>query len=784
MTVAFVGGMASGTTPGMAMALPLAALAFLVASLVCRGGRRLVATGALLTGYFFLGTSAQQLARQSVQRQPLLRLYQSLGERGFEGPCLLNGVLRAEPTFNPQTVELQLSVEELRLRGTRRAAAGNLNLHVRGDPELRRSLTDLEAGDRVSVWATLYRPRGFLNPGGFQVEAYLARTGVSMSGSTKSSLLVERQASAGRWSLARKGSQARGFVRHRIREAFDSMDGGEVPGVLIALLIGDRSLIPPWAEKLHQESGIFHVIVISGAHVALLAWLVYGALRWSGFNRTPALVALLITLPLYAALCGGGPSVVRAATMGAGVVGARLLSLDVSAVNGLAVSALLLLAFRPLDLEDPGFQLSFAATLAIVVVAEPLARRLTVRLGRLGHLFAISLAAQAAVVPILAWHFQRLTLGSVAASVLAIPLAAGSLGAGALLLILSPVPWLGGALAWLAWVQVKALTVCSQFVVGVPGASLRVPQPGRGWLCLYFGLLAMLFLSRLRVRRCAAVLLCLATLWLPFGWAPSASPGLRLMALDVGHGDCLLLTLPDGRRILVDGGGSFDRSFDVGERVVVPALLRLGIRSLHAVVLTHSDFDHLGGLAAVVSNLDVEEIWEGRPDWALPDYRDLMEKARDRGVRVRRLRAGEEIHFDGVEMQVLSAGTDSLRNGNNDSVVLRVCYGRACILLTGDAERELEQALIRSGRRLRADVLKVGHHGSRTSTSSAFLEAVRPHLAVISTGAGNPYLPSARVVNRLRARGVTCFRTDLDGAVSIGLDRWGGIQMETFRNRP
>ena len=487
---AFVGGIVSGIAPPLESTVALS-VSFLAAAVsTCRGGRRLAATVLLLASYFFLGTSSRLLVEQTFERQPLLRFYNSIGKAGFENPCFLEGTLRVEPEQRPRATKLLMNVTSVRVGGTTSLDgldAGNVSLNVRGEPELRRSLSSLDADDRVSLWATLRRPRGFQNPGGFDLEAYLARRGISMYGSVKSALLVERGTPAFSASPGRLGSRAREFVRRRIREAFRRIGvGEEVPGVAVALLIGDRSLIPPWAEKLYQESGTFHVIVISGAHVALLVWVLYRVLRWSGIDQTPALRMLLIALPLYAVLCGGRPSVVRAVTMCCAIVGAKLLSLEVSAFNRLAASALLLLACRPLDIYDPGFQLSFAATVSIIGLGRPMSHFFGPRLGGVGHALGISIAAQAAVVPILAWHFQRLTPAAVLASIVAMPLAAGSLVAAALLLLVAPLPWIGEALAWLVWLQIKGLALCGQVAIALPGGSMRVPSPGWLWLWCYF----------------------------------------------------------------------------------------------------------------------------------------------------------------------------------------------------------------------------------------------------------------------------------------------------------
>jgi competence protein ComEC len=280
------------------------------------------------------------------------------------------------------------------------------------------------------------------------------------------------------------------------------------------------------------------------------------------------------------------------------------------------------------------------------------------------------------------------------------------------------------------------------------------------------------------------VALVLLTIWLvvqPQHKTPSNR--LRLTALDVGHGDALLIELPSEKRILVDGGGSYRQTFDVGENVVVPALLHLGVLELDAVVVTHADSDHVGGVPAIVSNLRVGEIWLGAPAWHRPGYRELRARARDHHVPVKRIRARNEMQLGQARFRVLSGGTAGEYAGgsNDESIVLRVRYGKAVVLLMGDAGEAVERRLIHSGESLRADVLKVGHHGSLSATLPAFLEAVGPRVAIVSTGGSGLFrLPSPRTLQRLSARSIATLRTDRDGAVTVSLDRNGRMEIETF----
>lgn len=762
------------------------------AGIASRRGASLPASAFLLLAYFLLGRAAHELARAHVERQPLAEAYLALEEGEREEPCLLEGRLRAEPRQGSSAYALDVSVERLVRGRDSRECRGGARLQVPRTESASR-LTALAAGDRVRLWARLRRARGLLNPGRFEVEEHLARLQISLVGSVKSALLVDRVEKAPLGSPERLASSARRFARERVQAAFgwterpseDRPD--EAAGVVLAMLVGDRSGIPTWTERLYQEAGTFHVIAISGAHVALLALMLYGGLRRAGLLERPALAVLTVAIPAYGLVCGATPSVARAALMALTVVGARFLSLEAAPANALALSALVLLAARPLDLGDPGFQLSFLATATIIGLTGPIAARLKGGGKRFGRWMAVSLAAQTGVFPVLAWHFQRVTPAAVPANLVAVPASAGLLVVGGALLLFQPVPGLGRLLSYAAYFLVKLLTWSSLAATSVPGGSFRVSPPSTAWMTAYLVALAVALVSRGRWRGVSAVLLVLLAA-LAAAWPERPTPeDLTLTAIDVGHGDALLVEIPGGGRVLVDGGGSHDPAFDVGESVVVPFLLHHGIKSLRAVVLTHPDRDHLGGLAAVVSNLRVGEIWAGPAAWELDSYRELRRRAAERSVPLKRLRAAEEIPLGPARIEVLAAGwageakAARARGYNAQSLVLRVRYGAAAMLLAGDAEAELERRLAQSRVPLRADVLKIGHHGSRSSTSPLFLEAVRPRVALISAGRSGAFrLPSERVIHRLRERGIVTYRTDRDGSVSISLSQAGSIRVTSF----
>lgn len=704
----------------------------------------------------------------------------TLGADRLARPVFLEGFLLGEAEdFGPRT---SLTLNVARLAAARREWRVRGEARINVDGVHRERLRGLARGARVGLWARVSEPRLPGNPGGRTI-----RGPIALFGSTKSALLVrERERGPAPWRVLAR-------FRTRIRERLRAGDfPPDVRAVVAAMLIGDRTLAPPDTERAFRDAGTLHLMAVSGLHVGLLSLLVYGAVVLAGMRRRHALLLLLLVLPLYAALCGGRPSVVRAVLMAVVVILGLRRGLLGEALNGLGLAALALLAFSPWNALDVGFQLSFGATLAIVAAFRPRdpaetswerpARWRTWILAPLG----VTLAAQLATFPIIAWHFGRVVFGGLLVAVPAGLLAGPILGLGIAWLALAEAGPLGQGLGVLLTICTETLIGLSEWGAGLSFGAFPVARPSPVWLVLWLGLAVIVLVVR-GARRLfpAAALVVLALSTVPR--SDRADGVLRLTALDVGMGDALVLGLPRGGAVLVDAGAAF-AGWNAGEAVIAPFLAERRHRRLRAAIPTHGDLDHVGGFPAVFRDFGVDEVREGAgtAEDARRAVRRMHRERIERGIPLRRLRTGERFELGGARFAVLLAGDhESAWEGrpNERSLVLAVDYAGRRLLLTGDAGETTERVLIaRYGAALRSDVLKVGHHGSRFSTSPQFLAAVAPRVAIVSVRADpRRRLPDEGVLERLRKSGARVVRTDESGAVTVAIAPDGRLSVDTFR---
>jgi competence protein ComEC len=716
-----------------------------------------------------------------------------IAERDAIGPpsrCDLSAVVESSPVWSDGTASFVAEVTRADCSG--RALPVPFVARLHGGPD------SLARQDRVHVIADLAPVQLFRNLDTADPTPNAARQSIVLTGGVLSLDLLKRH-----WGFCTFIDRARAHARKRIAETF----APAASAMARALVLGENDLSPEDALAF-RKSGLSHMLAVSGTHlvfavVALVHGLTFMLVRIERLSArfVVSRFANLLGVPLsliYADFAGGGGSAWRAAFMLSVAFLARALGRKPVTVRTFGLSTLIFAALDPLCAFDLSFMLSVAATAGLIWLGRPLAERcerIRSRVLRfLALSFATTLSATIPCAPLLALLASGVTIAGLVANVLAAPL--GETVALPLCLahlLLSPIPALERGVALVAS---GALLIVKRIAIASADASflgLTLPEPGRfqlaavvvfvvGLAVLRAGQLTLLAPRvRQHLRACWFVAFMVA-----FGGLELATRGagrptglLRASALDVGQGDSNLVDLPDGALLLIDGGGFVGSPVDPGKAVVLPVLRARRRSHVDIVVLSHPHPDHFTGLASALQELDVGEFWDtgqGEAEGAGPVYADLLRSLRERGVPIRHPDelCGTPRFFGRAVLRVLAPcpAFTPHRGANDNSIVISIEYETRRFLFTGDAEHEEELELLQThGAELQADYLKVGHHGSRTSTSEAFLSAVAPALATVSCGVrnrfGHPHLPT---IERLAAHEVRMLRLDRSGSVMVTTD--------------
>jgi len=644
-------------------------------------------------------------------------------------------------------------------------------------PEIRRGRLEVrsarspvvEVGDRVRVRGTvrpLPEPR---NPGDPRPTQ---RAGRSRIGGLLVADHVEVTSRGTGLPVLREAARAREALRLVYHAVLPPPYGTVLSALVLGTEVEDETL-----ERAFRDAGLAHVLVASGAQLAIVAAALYALLRrarpWVRGSAT------LVGIFAFALLSGWEPSMARALVMATVAVGATLLRREADPVTAFALAAVVLLVANPLLVEDVGWQLSFAATWGLIALAPPIAGRLGGLPRRARDLLSSTIGAQAAVLPFLLWHFGRTSLLSLPANLLALP------AVGVLVPLGLVIGFLGAVWAPLAWPLVPFAELMCGFVVlvaraatSVPGAFVALPPPP--WWAIPASVLALGVGARtLRGVRPVVWIALLAAgcaAWQGLSVHPDR---LRVTFLDVGQGDSIVVRTPGGRTMVIDGGPD--------GWATVRFLRHEGVGRIDLVVLSHPHADHVAGLLPLLENFAVGGVLDVGYPHPTPPYRRFLGAVAARGVLYHRARRGLEVTLDdGLRVRVLWPETQFIagRSGvNENSIVLRLVHREIAFLFPGDVEENAEAALVSSGETLHADVLKVPHQGSRTSSTEPFLREVRPRIAVLSVGRANPFgHPHPRTLRRYDHLGVRVYRTDRDGAVSVASDG-RTLWVQTMRRR-
>jgi competence protein ComEC len=568
-----------------------------------------------------------------------------------------------------------------------------------------------------------------------------------------------------------------GAVQTRLVELFP-----RAAGLATALVWARKEGLDPETRDAFSRAGTAHLLAISGFHVGVVGGLLLMVLGHLGAPYTCRALLATLGVWIYVLVIGAPDAALRAAILLSVLVGGRVLDRPVAPLGALAAAFVAFLFFDPGGLTRPGFQLSFAGAMGLVLGYRPLTERVSgwsrIRLPRVLVTGAASgIAATLATLPLVAWHFGRVSLVGIPVTLLAAPLVACAIpGVFATLLVSLFHMGLAGFLA----PGVESVLLLFAWVVrsgaALPFASVWVSGPTvlAGALGTALGLLALRARSGLRRIRRPVFLAWAAAAGIlasPIAVHVATQGVLELVVLDVGQGDALLLRSPGGRWLLIDAGPRHD-GYDSGTQKVLPYLRKRDVRALDLMILTHPDMDHVGGAPSLLRGFPILGVADPGEVVGKELFLDVLTAAQGRGVPWRILQAGDSLHVDGVALRVVApegAGKESENGDSNPaSVVLELRFGAFAALLTGDAPISAELGLLSRLRSPRFQLLKVGHHGSSTSTSQELLDRTHPEVALISVGRRNRYgHPNPGVLQRLRASGARVVRTDREGTIVI-----------------
>lgn len=748
-------------------------------------------------------------------------MYGALADRMLLEPLTLNrveitGTLRDWDVGSDKSVGVLL-VERAVANGELREELGgqSYRLVVYADKEgkVAGQWQRVQPGDRVEFFGRLERPKPVGTPGGFDLRLYNAVRGLS---GTLTAQGDAKLVALGEPSLTWK-------IRQNVHRRLESWDPQET-GVLEGIFFGDSSHIPSEIQERYKVTGVLHVFAASGSNVAFvmgLAWLVLGFLP-----KRLRIIGSILALILYGALCGGNAPIIRATVLGVAVLLGRFGRGRVAALRWLFFSGVGLFILNPLLIRDLGFQLSFSAAWGLAVLVPRFLQ--TACLQRVPALLrtvlASTIGAQVATLPLLIAAFHRLSLIGFLANVLILFLLGSVLEIGLIGVIASfswrlCAPFFQVSL-WLLGGANEVLKV----LAGVPWADVWIVSPGPLFGLVWYGTIGVLlwgkertFFSfnvgllllkrrleaaapKLMTLRCAEIshglralregisqsglavkrqrlyfwsfsglLLMFVLLWSPWNFPKE----LEVDLIDVGQGDSILIRTPEKHALLIDAGPR-SQSFDTGERIVLPYLLQRGIGHLDAVLITHEDQDHIGGIRAVLNVIPTDwigvpnvgerlenEEWEGGLPAGLTDHSPAL-KTLQRGDRIE-LDSGAFLEVFGPQEVLANTHSDP----NNNSLVMMLNYSGQKVFLTGDMEQEEMEEIAAAGETFEADVFKEPHHGSRFSLDKPWLDRLHPSAVIISVGKNTFGHPAPEVLQYWDDRHIPVYRTDEQGTLKV-----------------
>jgi len=744
------------------------------------GGRETAASWMFLTTLFLSSAAIHSMQQQNPGISSLQRYL------GNTDTLSITGRVIDEPRVTDGRTKMLISVLSLVNEFDSIGVTGKAYVTILPNKRTNDHPLKIGYGSVVSFRSVLQQPSDERNPGEFSYRQYLALNDIfatlSVMGYANIAIHGQRQP---HWFFEHIIFPSKEFIVNTITTVMK----GDEANFLIGLLLGDRTDISEEIKKAFTNTGTIHVLAVSGSHVILVVTIVYVIFGLLRCPNKPKIILTLIALVYYTFLTGAAPSIVRSSVMAGIVLIGKYFQQKTDPYNVLGLSAVLIYLYDPKQLFDVGFQLSFSAVFSMVYfypklnamvkkIPEPLEEFKLIT--PLWQLFALSLAAQIGTVPFTAYYFGQVSVMSLFANLLVVPVVGVivTIGlTGALLGVISM--WAASMFSevneLLAWFTLTFVKLAEQ----VPFALINTATFGWKETMIYSAVIAYIFNagnSMVRKKIIFASLIGGNTL-LYASLSEQQVPLLRITFLDVGQGDAAVIHFPCGERYVVDAG-PISATYNAGERVVAPFLRRSGVSTIDAIIATHPHADHLGGVPFLLENFAVKRTIDPgqrlttRLFTEYDSLKQTVEQVTARGGMMTTVGNARMYYLHPTARFVDADSTDGYSHINESSVVFKLQYGSTSFLFMGDAEAENEHHLVSVyGNFLDADLLKSGHHGSSTSSTQELVDCVTPAHVIVSVAKFNKFKhPSRFIIDRFRAAGAAVYRTDVEGAVVFESD--------------
>ncbi len=705
------------------------------------------------------------------------RAYTQGLEEYYGNPTTIEGYIADEPERDSDKVKFIIKTEHITLQKKEKLEV-KLVVNLYSNGLALKEIGELGYRKRIVIQSVIKRPKSATNPGGFDYQRYLAGIGVSgtinLLGTSDLSVIGEEP---GGW-IFKLGYRIKNSVLRIIEYCLDKNQAGLLSG----MIIGYKNGLDDRAFEAFSKAGLTHIMVASGMNVAFIMLPLLFLFDKLHIGRRSANILTMLALILFVFITGFSASVVRAVIMGCIILTGRSIMRETDIYTSISSAALILLVMNPYALFDIGFQLSFTATLSLVLFYPKLKKIVS---GKyipevISDTLAATLAAQAGVIPITLYYFNNLSIISVLSNLLVVPLVQIITVIGFIMVFAGLLKiHIAVILGYINNTFLSYILFITEVSSKLPFSSVILPTPPIWAILVYYTVLCYIFLGNKRLKGLPGLnYLKVAVVAISIGIALISvllPKPLRVTFLDVGQGDGAFIKTANGTKIIIDGGGSeagTKSTFDMGESVMVPYILDQGTKFIDIVVASHSHADHSQGLEAILRELRVGVVI--LPDTDGTGFERIREICIERGIKIEECRKGDNIKVDNqTTLEVLSPmeySRDVLaqQSLNNTSLVIKLVYKRINLLFTGDIETPVEERLLDTDHNLKSNILKVGHHGSITSSSEDFIARVNPSFAVISVGEHNKFgHPSQFVLDRLEERGIKVYRTDQSGAITF-----------------